>query len=1067
MDRLKQIEQLRQSLNDLRGRSVSLKKNFAVFGEAVDAEKFVTSKTLTSLGDEFFGWMNAEALCLKKYAQLFTGGKPQNMPQTFSDIEEVLDAEEKKIRETSVVFQAERFLHFTTNNPDLKKILLGHKKELSKLLDRKRQGVKFKSIIEPYAKFFKAAIETDFGKKFAASKDLSATFDDDFIGRGIFGGELIFTDDAPTTKPIDAPTTKPIDELTTKPADEPTTKPADELTLEPVVKVRKKPGRKPKAKPVDEKISAPVEEPTAAVEESDFVKIIKSKDALLTESDFAQWEKLFTVDKKDRTKKFSAVQFKREFPNADMMKPVLTHTALHGMLIAPELCPRKMPTDIVENFALSLVKKGYLQQYTVEGFVNFYGLTKNFFDFARTDTGKKFITAKPSERNKLDTTSFLEVDLFRAVTRAAYMKLRNIEKEHERLFYEAEFGGQWFRADFAIKDEHDTIIGCFWDTPDECDKFIRRMKNYFKKTIAPLTRVIVVSLTWLNAVKIFDALKESLPEIFPKDAAQYLYALNDDAFYRGGSTEKISADEIWKTTSPEPTDDPQPEKISDDDADVDDAAAEQNELSPTNAAVKNFLLNKKFYCATAYLKAQTLTEEDAHIYRQLAFAVDDPFINEGYSANAISILASKSDTKFNEALITAAALRALFYNDFIGDHGVPILHAQVSNFDLVKKNAPLAELIDELKNFKATVMKGVDLYADYKTQDKASTEKNLAKIIGDATDYHTRFFEGHFTDSADNETFIRMQKIIFDRKGDFAQVFRLIKDKSEIKSADTLQLVKDFLTETFLQEGATVEAVNIDEDKLEKIIDDGWDSASDRKNPGKVLGKLRNNITKNLERAVEIMCAWVNCAEIFSTTGEDAGSIAYKKIRSRLLKNATDARDKLAAKIKTKTFEAAGIAVVDQTLQEISARLDGKYNPLAKKYFYVDFLRGDKIVLDENFLPKLDLNITDGTRENISEQIIAHAASKLPTFEERIEQIFEEGGDDFGSAQLIDDYLKFRDGSSFIEQRYDLQKCINSAAKDAPRRRESFIGGLELAQCYGQFDKLPDGEKEKILQLAE
>ena len=153
-----------------------------------------------------------------------------------------------------------------------------------------------------------------------------------------------------------------------------------------------------------------------------------------------------------------------------------------------------------------------------------------------------------------------------------------------------------------------------------------------------------------------------------------------------------------------------------------------------------------------------------------------------------------------------------------------------------------------------------------------------------------------------------------------------------------------------------------------------------------------------MERAVEIMCAWVNCAEILCAGGEDSGIVEYKKIRAQLVENVRAARENLA--------EDAGAKVVAQTLKEISARLDGSYKKLEHKYFYAEFLCGDKVVLDENYLPNFELNISDGSRDNISEQIKLHAAQTLPTFEERIEQIFEAGGDDFGSAQLIDDFLK-------------------------------------------------------------
>ena len=208
------------------------------------------------------------------------------------------------------------------------------------------------------------------------------------------------------------------------------------------------------------------------------------------------------------------------------------------------------------------------------------------------------------------------------------------------------------------------------------------------------------------------------------------------------------------------------------------------------------------------------------------------------------------------------------------------------------------------------------------------------------------------------------------------------------------------------------------------------------------------------------MCAWVNCAEVLCAVGEDDGNAEYKRIRSRLLSHVETIISSLG--------DDAGSAVVAKTLKEISARLDGSYSKLSHKYFYVDFLRGDKVALDENYLPQFDLNISDGTKDGLPEQIKKHAALKLPSFEERIEQIFEAGGDDFGAALMIDDYLKATGGKSFIEKKsYDVAKCIKSTSKDAPRHLESFIGGLELAQSYGQFDTLPEGEKEKILQLVD
>ena len=1027
MERLQTINELRDILTELRTSGASLKENFSELESFIAQEKFPDVELLESISDKFFKWISGANKSFSLYSTLFENERPK----TFAEVEKNLDEEEKRIREASVFGQAEKFLRFTTKVAALRKILTEHQAKLKRVLARKRQNAQLKAELEPYIKFFNAIEETDYGKKFSASKELSEIFGDEFIGRGLFGNELIL------------------------------------LTPEEIK------ARKAKWDLAHKRIPAP---PELEPEISDFVKILTDTGAFLTEKDFAAWEKIFTVDKNERTKEFSASRFKRDFKNAEILKPVLCYVAINAFLAAPSFCPKNMPPEFMENIAQLLLGKGYIQKYSFGERGSFYGVTKNFFEFVKTENGKRFLNSRRNEKVDLENSTFIEESVKIALTRRIYFRFAEIEEEHNSLFDGLEFFSQTFRSSFLGKTGRDVLLGCFWDTPAECDKYLKRFKGWLSKG-KTIHRVFVAGLNLAHADKTFDAIKKSLPEDFPKDAAAYLYNFTDDTFYRKDTHEKISQEEIW--SNPKRDDDPDPEKKSDDEREevAEIPAVQKSDAPPLDATVKekilldvkDMLLNKKFYCAAAYLKAQSLKIKEAEpLYRQLAFALDDPILNEGYSADAISILATNDDDNFNEALITAAAVRALFYNDFGSDYGVPALHALIKSFGLVNANAALAELIDELKNFKTDVMKGVDFYADYRTKDRVAAEENLTKVIRDAEDYYTRFFEGRLTDRADNDTFIRMEQNIFSRTGDFCQIFTAMKDKAEARSEDTLNLVKDFLAEIFIKKNAAFDMVNLDDGKLAQYIDDRWDEACNKRNPGKLISRLRNNITKNLERAAEIMCAWVKCAEVLGMSGEDSGNIAYKKIRSRLSDKIKIARENFLATLEAKTLEAAGNIVVLETLEEISARLDGSYNRLNHKYFYVDFLRGDKIALEENYLPNFNLNISDGTRENITEQIKKHAAANLPTFERRIEQIFETGGDDFGSAQLIDGCLKNIHGASFIEQKeYDVAKCINSAAKDAPRYRENFIGGLELAQSYGQFDTLHDGEKERILQLVE
>lgn len=1029
MERLQKINDLRKLLGDWQESSAALRENFSKAEKLISQEKFTDAETIDRLRKNLFSWIAETNLCRDLYLELFK----ESLPEKFSAVEKILNTEEQKIREANVFRQAGKFLCLVTEAPDLRKILREHQSELKKLLARKRQNAKLKSAVEPYSKFINAAEEKDFGKKFSITNELRETFSDDLIGRGLFGNELIFA--------------TPEELAEQKPA-------------------RTWSRRKKITLPTESESESESKSEPPPKEKDDPKKILNDMGALLTENDFAEWEKIFTVEKNERNKEFSAVRFKRDFKNAEILKPVLQFISRSSLLSWPAFCPKKMPKEIMESIAQLLFNKGYIQKYSFEGYGNFYGLTKNFCEFAKTDSGRKFIDLKRN-KNEVEKVTFIAESAKYALMRTIYCSMYALEFGHGNNFFGVDFSSTAFRLEFSGKNKRDLSFGCIWEKPEESETFLKRQENYSKK-VGRFNRVFVAGINLQHAEKMFNALEKILPETFSKADEYYLFDFENDDFYRKDIMEIVPPFKIWEDSEP-PEDDPKPEKIPDNDESEDVPVVQKSEAPPIDSTikekilhdVKDMLRDKKFYCATAYLKAHSLKLNAVEpLYQQLAFGLDDPLLNEGYSADKISTLATHDDEDFNEALITAAAVRAFFYNDFGVDYGMPALNVLTKSFGLVKSNAALAELIDDLKNFKTEIKKGVDLYADYQTKERHAAEKNLEKIIRDAEDYYTSFFEGRPTDKAYNKTFIRLKKVIFARDGDLAQIFNAIKDKSEARSTDTLNIVKDFLTDIFLKKDASFERVNIDPGKLNQFITYNWDAVCDKKNPGKLTGELENNITKTLERAAEIMCSWVNCAEIICAGGEDSGGIEYRKIRSRLVDKVQKARKNLA--------DDAGAIVVAQTLEEILARLDGSYNKFSRKYFYAEFLCGDKVILDENYLPNFELNISDGSRENIPEQIKKHSVQKFPSFEERIEQIFEAGGDDFGSAQMIDNYLKDINGVSFIEQKeYDAAKCITSAAKDAPRYLENFIGGLELAQSYGQFDTLPEGEKEKILQLVE
>lgn len=1026
MDNLQAINELRKKLTEMRLLGDRLKKTFNEAARTIDQEKFAKEDLIEELKESLLDWVLSVKSCRDLYFKIFN----KNSPDKLSDVERNLDVEEKKIIEAAIFRKAEKFLLLSSTNPDLQKILDEHHEKLNDWFDSLARDNKLRRIVEPYAKFMDAFNEPDLGKKFSAGKELSEIFNDDFIGCGLFGDDLTLGD-----------------------SEEP------EILPEPDFEFEEK--RAPILPPEDE---------------SDFAKMLREKDAFLDYDAFDACKECFYSERRSRDKKFAVKRTARDLSSpyaAEKLYILLTLLSREAFSLAVK--HNGYQVENLKSAIASLFESGYLQKYGVDGLGSFYTLTRDFALFFKSNKVLLLRALGLKPTGNLSAAKVPELNSHAAMVLAVCYHLLGCKQEIQDFGMKVHFFPQGFLVDLIDAAGRDFLIGNYFDGSDhQCDKFLEELKGCLAAE-GKINRVIVAGVNIPHAEKTFDALETFLADEFPKTADFYIWSLNESAFYRRGETKEIYSGDIWLPPIPEIYLEPEPEIIPDDEPEEETQipVALNLDRQPLDAAVKEkiladlsqLLLNKKFYCAAAYLKAQALDNEAVEpLYRQFAFALDDPILNAGYSAAEISLLHAADDDTFNEALMTAAALRAFFYNHVGFDYGVPALYAMIKNFELVKSNAALAELILDLKNFKVEVKKGVDRYADYQTKNTKFAEEKLAKVIRDAEEYYSVFFEGHISDKTDNEIFIWMQQMIFSHDGDLGQIFSFIKDK-EIPAPDTLELVKDILRQNFIKDGASFDKANPDAGKLNNFIDAMWENAKSKsikkKHTSKLMSKLRSSITMRLERAIEIICAWVNCAEIIGTDEEDSGEIEYKKIRTRLVDNAKKARENLSD-------SDAGAAVVAKTLEEISARLDGTYNPLLHKYFYVEFLLSNWVALEENYLPKLDLNISDGTRENIPEQIKRHSAQFLFTFEKRIEKIFEQGGDDFGTAKLIDDYLKEINGESFIAKKeYDLELCAKTAAKDARRDRENFIGGLELAQSYGQFDTLPDGVKEELLQLVD
>ena len=127
---------------------------------------------------------------------------------------------------------------------------------------------------------------------------------------------------------------------------------------------------------------------------------------------------------------------------------------------------------------------------------------------------------------------------------------------------------------------------------------------------------------------------------------------------------------------------------------------------------------------------------------------------------------------------------------------------------------------------------------------------------------------------------------------------------------------------------------------------------------------------------------------------DDPASTVYKKHREPLLEKIGHAVESLASDASD-TWVLAGRKVLAETLLEIRARISGEY--VNNRYFYIDFLKNDKILLDDSFLPVLE-EVRELPAFSVTERILHHCEEPSDkSWEDRIDDIYR-SEDNYGSA---------------------------------------------------------------------
>ena len=136
-------------------------------------------------------------------------------------------------------------------------------------------------------------------------------------------------------------------------------------------------------------------------------------------------------------------------------------------------------------------------------------------------------------------------------------------------------------------------------------------------------------------------------------------------------------------------------------------------------------------------------------------------------------------------------------------------------------------------------------------------------------------------------------------------------------------------------------------------------------------------------------------------------------------------------------------------------KMNGTYNTKTRKYFFMDFLRGEDVLLNDNYLPETQSTFCGMPDFHILYRIEQHASKPHPELPERLSEILSnvETKHNFRTARLIKAY-----GGTWTLQRSGEHKdlaqygeCLKQAKQRFETMFQDFSDELELCESYGTF----------------
>ena len=796
-----------------------------------------------------------------------------------------------------------------------------------------------------------------------------------------------------------------------------------------------------------------------------------------------------------------------------------------------------MPEEVAENTLSYLFKKGYVRKYSITAGGSFYSASTKLMKAISFKESSKLIGVKqrPLEAWGEDIEDTAAGAATRLAFVKLYTDCSCILENHDvyKIAEQSTIGTEEFLLQVSDAEDPDInllTIGAFFSSEDECDAFVK-LTNTLIESLIDTPIVIIAGIdketanTYANAIINYTDLNASEWS----ETNIFLYGLSENKYYQFETFKEVERDEIWPldeeelyeeaeegeadteegTETPESSDkkdrktdfSEEKELENREEEESDDITVEDDgqDVEKTNLAVKvedrdfkhdditettekndpidqlyGLMDSGKFYAATAYAKAEEKNlPSGSRLYELLAYAVNDPMAHCTYSTeNVFNMISQRSPVE--DTLIIATALRTFFSNQVRYDYNIKPFYTGIKDYKLLNQSPSLSKVLYTLMEFKDNHKKGMDAYAGYRAKSQAELDKEIRGVQREANSFYENYVIGKKKENAKQRRFLETKKLMFSVNSDFGVYLKSIVDGER----EIIPLIEDFLKEGFLKEDGeyTDESINID--KLWSYIVSFWEAAGDNvmyRKHADLMSRLRGNITSITTKAVQILIKWCALVEQASNHAEDAGTLEYRKIKKPLTDNIAEALKELRElkTIEENLGQRASMSVLINALDDLYCCIDGTYSETERKYFYIPFLLTEDVILDDTYLPDLEMHSSNVESLMPGTRILKHIKN-LPestgsiAYIERLHILLDEQGDDYGSAGLILDYLKETDNSAdYSGLQATIDSGVSYAKETADIKKEDFTGELELAQSYGQIVNSTEDLKEKILQIVD